>query len=217
MATVRKATSPPTPPPTPPWQSPHRRKDPRMDGRRSGRSPAPRRDGDSLGRVKPRLALQKPTLRKSLAPGQMAAIDLSRKRVVGGGAEARDPDLLCLRNYGPVPLAYQPPANSTFLSEQTSHQQPASSTFLSEQISTSHQPPAERTGYMSCVFFQPELEGWVYKVSYTWVSIYGLHRLYGPLTYIYTNTFRSLNYRCSGVQDCPTKKETHTQGPCSHN
>jgi hypothetical protein len=39
-------------------------------------------------------------------------------------------------------LAYQPPANSTFLSEQTSHQQPANSTFLSEQISTSHQPPA---------------------------------------------------------------------------
>jgi plasmid rolling circle replication initiator protein Rep len=40
----------------------------------------------------------------------------------------------------PVRLAYQPPANSTFLSEQTSHQQSASSTFLSEQISTSHQP-----------------------------------------------------------------------------
>jgi hypothetical protein len=34
-------------------------------------------------------------------------------------------------------LAYQPPANSTFLSEQTSHQQPASSTLLSEQTSTS--------------------------------------------------------------------------------
>jgi hypothetical protein len=46
----------------------------------------------------------------------------------------------------PVRLAYQPPANSTFLSEQTSHQQPASSTFLSEQTSTSHQPPAKRTG-----------------------------------------------------------------------
>jgi hypothetical protein len=39
-----------------------------------------------------------------------------------------------------VRLAYQPPASSTFLSEQTSHQQPASSTILSEQISTSHQP-----------------------------------------------------------------------------
>jgi hypothetical protein len=36
-------------------------------------------------------------------------------------------------------LAYQPPANSTFLSEQTSHHQPVSSTFLSEQTSTSHQ------------------------------------------------------------------------------
>jgi hypothetical protein len=46
----------------------------------------------------------------------------------------------------PVRLAYQPPASSTFLSEQTSHQQLASSTFLSEQISTSHQPPAKRTG-----------------------------------------------------------------------
>jgi hypothetical protein len=40
----------------------------------------------------------------------------------------------------PVRSVYQPPASSTFLSEQTSHQQPASSTFLSEQISTSHQP-----------------------------------------------------------------------------
>jgi hypothetical protein len=47
----------------------------------------------------------------------------------------------------PVRLAYQPPANSTFLSEQTSHQQPASSTFLSELTSTSHQPPAKRTGW----------------------------------------------------------------------
>jgi hypothetical protein len=34
----------------------------------------------------------------------------------------------------PVRLAYQPPASSTFLSEQTSHhQQPASGTFLPEQ------------------------------------------------------------------------------------
>jgi hypothetical protein len=44
--------------------------------------------------------------------------------------------------YQPVRLAYQPPASSTFLAEQTSHQQPASSTFLSEQINTSHQPSA---------------------------------------------------------------------------
>jgi hypothetical protein len=43
-------------------------------------------------------------------------------------------------------LAYQPPANSTFTSEQTSQQQPANSTFLSEQTSTSHPPPAKRTG-----------------------------------------------------------------------
>jgi hypothetical protein len=43
-------------------------------------------------------------------------------------------------------LAYQPPASNTFLSQQTSHQQPANNTFLSEQTSTSHQPPAKRTG-----------------------------------------------------------------------
>jgi hypothetical protein len=49
-------------------------------------------------------------------------------------------------NIRPVRLAYQPPASSTFLSQQTSHQQPASSTLLSEQTSTSHQPPANRTG-----------------------------------------------------------------------
>jgi hypothetical protein len=49
-------------------------------------------------------------------------------------------------NQGPVRLAYQPPASSTFLSQQTSHQQPASSTLLSEQTSTGHQPPANRTG-----------------------------------------------------------------------
>jgi hypothetical protein len=40
-------------------------------------------------------------------------------------------------NPRPVRLAYQPPASSTFLSEQISHQQPASSTLLSEQTSTS--------------------------------------------------------------------------------
>jgi hypothetical protein len=49
----------------------------------------------------------------------------------------------------PVRFAYQPPASSTFLSQQTSHQQSANSTFLSEQISTSHQPPAKRTGCKS--------------------------------------------------------------------
>jgi hypothetical protein len=49
------------------------------------------------------------------------------------------------QNFQPVRSAYQPPASSTFLSEQTSHQQSDSSTFLSEQISTSHQPPAKRT------------------------------------------------------------------------
>jgi hypothetical protein len=55
-------------------------------------------------------------------------------------------------NFRPVRLAYQPPASSTFLSEQTSHQQPASSTFLSEQISISHQPPAKRTGCLSPMY-----------------------------------------------------------------
>jgi hypothetical protein len=48
--------------------------------------------------------------------------------------------LKIVREVPPVRLAYQPPASSTFLSEQTSHQQPANNTFLSEQISTSHQP-----------------------------------------------------------------------------
>jgi hypothetical protein len=38
----------------------------------------------------------------------------------------------------PVRLAYQPPANNIFLSEQTNHQQPTNSTFLLEQSSTSH-------------------------------------------------------------------------------
>jgi hypothetical protein len=52
----------------------------------------------------------------------------------------------------PVRLAYQPPASSTFFSEQISHQQPASSTFSSEQTSTSHQPPAKRTGRLCCKF-----------------------------------------------------------------
>jgi hypothetical protein len=55
---------------------------------------------------------------------------------------------ILLSLHRPVRLAYQPPANSTFLSEQTSHQQPASSTLISEQTSTSHQPPADRTGSM---------------------------------------------------------------------
>jgi hypothetical protein len=51
-----------------------------------------------------------------------------------------------VRGPQPVRLAYQPPANSTFLLQQISHQQSVSSTFLSEQTSTSHQPPTKRTG-----------------------------------------------------------------------
>jgi hypothetical protein len=67
-------------------------------------------------------------------------------------------NILPLSRYRPVRLAYQPPASSTFLSEQISHQQPANSTFLSEQTSTSHQPPANRTGCMTVtgkIFQQP--------------------------------------------------------------
>jgi hypothetical protein len=56
-------------------------------------------------------------------------------------------------NAQPVCLAYQPPASSTFLSQQTNHEQPASSTFLSEQISTSQQPPAKRTGLTLISYF----------------------------------------------------------------
>jgi hypothetical protein len=61
------------------------------------------------------------------------------------------PPLFC-NDLRPVRLAYQPPASSTFLLEQISHQQSASNIFLSEQISTSHQPPAKRTGclYPDC-------------------------------------------------------------------
>jgi hypothetical protein len=44
-------------------------------------------------------------------------------------------------------LAYQPPDSITFLSEQTNHQQSVNSIFLSEQTSTSHHPPAKRTGW----------------------------------------------------------------------
>jgi hypothetical protein len=54
-------------------------------------------------------------------------------------------DCCCCGDIQPVRSAYQPPASSTFFSEQISHQQSASSTFLSEQISTNHQPPAKRT------------------------------------------------------------------------
>jgi hypothetical protein len=43
----------------------------------------------------------------------------------------------------PVRLAYQPPANSTFLSEQTSHQQPARTSQQYSSLRTNqHQPSA---------------------------------------------------------------------------
>jgi hypothetical protein len=56
-------------------------------------------------------------------------------------------------------LAYQPPASSTFLSEQTSHQQSANNTFLSEQISTSHQPSAKRAGCLFRSFYCKKSNG----------------------------------------------------------
>jgi hypothetical protein len=62
-------------------------------------------------------------------------------------------------------LAYQPPATSIFLSEQISHQQPASSTFLSEQTSTSHQPPAKRTGCSPAGIISNVLD-WIFAVSF---------------------------------------------------
>jgi hypothetical protein len=59
-----------------------------------------------------------------------------------------------VENKRPVRLTYQPRASSNFLSEQTSHQHSVSNTFLLEQISTSHQPPAKRTGRKySAIFF----------------------------------------------------------------
>jgi hypothetical protein len=82
-------------------------------------------------------------------------------------------------------LAYQPPASSIFLSEQTSHKQPASSTFLSEQISTSHQPPAKRTGSMSadlCHFLKYAAQGGtsVCRVGFKAVSTEAAPRLRVP-------------------------------------
>jgi hypothetical protein len=42
----------------------------------------------------------------------------------------------------PVRLAYQPPASSTFLSQQTSHQQPATSQQYFSLRTNQHQPSA---------------------------------------------------------------------------
>jgi hypothetical protein len=56
-----------------------------------------------------------------------------------------------------VRSAYQPPASSTFLSEQTSHQQPANSTFLSQQTSTSHQPNEQALDLKSCCAFASQV------------------------------------------------------------
>jgi hypothetical protein len=61
----------------------------------------------------------------------------------------------------PVRLSYQPPASSTFPSEQTSYQQSVSSTFLSEQTSTSHHPPAIQLTDQLCLeaFGRPQTTG----------------------------------------------------------
>jgi hypothetical protein len=44
----------------------------------------------------------------------------------------------------------------------TTNQQPASSTFLSEQTSTSHQPPAKRTGYLEYFVGSIDMTGFLY-------------------------------------------------------
>jgi hypothetical protein len=85
--------------------------------------------------------------RAPLVPSGITKVLRTETKGDGSPAPAHTPLVLVGNtNRRPVRLAYQPPASSTFLSEQTSHQQPASSTLLSEQTSTSHQPPANRTG-----------------------------------------------------------------------
>jgi hypothetical protein len=73
-------------------------------------------------------------------------------------------------------LAYQPPASSAFLSQQISHQQSANSTLLSEQTSTSHQPPANRTGCLSfqVLLLQPGLSHFVQKdrISFSFAPLF---------------------------------------------
>jgi hypothetical protein len=54
------------------------------------------------------------------------------------------------RCFRPVRLAYQPPASSIFLSQQTSHQQRANITLLSEQTITSHQPTEQAVCLLQC-------------------------------------------------------------------
>jgi hypothetical protein len=61
--------------------------------------------------------------------------------------------LLEKSNLRPLRMAYQPPASSTFHSEQTSHQQSANNICLSKQISINHQQPAKRTGCSTEMFW----------------------------------------------------------------
>jgi hypothetical protein len=59
-------------------------------------------------------------------------------------ATSNQPTVLFSQNKPAPAVSHQ--ENEQFLSEQIGHQQPANSTFLSEQTSTSRQPPGERTG-----------------------------------------------------------------------
>jgi hypothetical protein len=81
--------------------------------------------------------------------------------------------LLLLPDHQPVRSAYQPPASSTFLSEQTSHHQPASSTLLSEQTSTaiSHQPTEQAAPPPSLLgFHQGIILHWFIQIDFSILS-----------------------------------------------
>jgi hypothetical protein len=111
----------------------------------------PRHDAHGRGGAPP-LAPLRPKARERSAPGH-------RRRTSLATAAARPchrplpppphPDRYCCHERGvrevtrtragPVRLAYQPPASSTFLSQQTSHQ------YFSLKTNQ-HQPPAKRTG-----------------------------------------------------------------------
>jgi hypothetical protein len=73
------------------------------------------------------------------------AVDASRVVTATTARNKNQPRLCCIWHWlhRPVRLAYQPPANSTFLSEQTSHQQPARTSQQYSSLRTNqHQPSA---------------------------------------------------------------------------
>jgi hypothetical protein len=80
----------------------------------------------------------------------------------GNGADRRPQSTLTT-----IRLAYQPPASSTFLSEQT--QPPATSQqyFSLRTISTSHQPPAKRTDSLNNTIIQAAAFG-----TYCYLSLF---------------------------------------------